>query len=140
MRALFLASTFLVLLAWLPPAVAEVKPAPAEPAEPTEPVDNGRIGLLPEHCVQRLESNNISERTALVATGVAATAGVGVAAGAVAGASAGATVVLALWLAHLPLDAALFGGPGYLAWMYLWPSQKEPTKPVPTETIAFTTR
>lgn len=88
----------------------------------------GRVGLLPEACVESLESVNISEQTALMVGGATVAAiGVGaVAGGAVGGGAAGITL-LALFLAHWPIELALLGGTGYLAWSYLWP----PPKPLP---------
>lgn len=87
---------------------------------------DGRVGVLPQSWVEALENNSISEQTALVVGGATAAAiGVGAVAGASVGGATGA-VALALFLAHWPLQIALMGSGGYVAWNYLWPSEPAP--------------
>lgn len=105
-------------------AARAAQPGESQPAT-TPPT--GRVGLLPEAWVQSLESNNLSEQTALIAGGATVAAvGTGVAmaaAGATTGGIAGATL-FTLWLAHIPIQMAVMGTGGYLAWSYLAPADK----------------
>ena len=128
MHPLRLALLMLAFSVWQSPAVA------AGPASPAGHDHSGRVGVLPDSWVATLESNNISEQTALIAGGATVAAvGVGAVAGAAAGGTAGAAV-FALWLAHWPIQIALMGSGGYLAWNYLLPAEPTPDGAQPAST------
>lgn len=125
MRSLRLAFVLSALIAWQGPAAANHIEADADSHE-------GRIGVLPEACVVKLEDHNVSERTALIAGGATAAAvGLGAAAGMATGGTASAALLAALWLGHLPLEVALLGGSGYLTWNYFWPDEETPGPATP---------
>jgi len=120
MRAYILAFALILAIVGRAPASA------ASHHDPAAHEHSGRIGVLPDSWVDTLESANISEQAALIAGGATAAAiGVGAVAGASAGGAAGATL-FALWLAHWPVQIALMGSTGYLAWNYLWPEPRKP--------------
>ena len=127
MPMLRLTLVLLALLVWNVPAMA------ADHAGTAVQNLDGRVGVLPESWVTALESNNISEQTALIAGGATAAAvRIGAVAGAAAGGGTVGAVLLALWIGHLPLDIALMSGSGYAAWSYLWPTEPVTDAP-PTE-------
>src|SRR3546814_15839636 len=114
MRVLTMACTMAVLLA-APNAASAAPPA-------ADAVPAGRVGLLPQPWVETLEAGNLSEQAALIAGGATVAAiGTGIAmaaAGATTCGVAGATL-FTLWLAHIPIQIAVAGTGGYLAWSHL---------------------
>lgn len=113
-------------------AIPVAAPATSEGSPPPAPAS--RVGLLPETWVDTLEANSISEQTALIAGGatvVAVGTGVAMAAvGATPGGIVGATL-FTLWLAHIPIQMAVMGTGGYLAWNYLAPTEPAPAATTP---------
>ncbi|HEY9568793.1 MAG TPA: hypothetical protein VIR38_11935 [Thalassobaculum sp.] len=122
-------------------AVLLAAPNAASAAPPAaDAVPAGRVGLLPQPWVETLEAGNLSEQAALIAGGATVAAiGTGIAmaaAGATTGGVAGATL-FTLWLAHIPIQMAVAGTGGYLAWSYLEPDEpatacEPPSQPVST--------
>ncbi|WP_189989422.1 hypothetical protein [Thalassobaculum fulvum] len=129
MRAYVLALSLILLVA------GGARTSAASHPDPAAHDHSDRIGVLPDSWVETLESAHISEQTALIAGGATAAAlGVGAVAGASAGGATGATL-FALWLAHWPVQIALMGGTGYLAWNYLWPEPRKPLVVAPGPSI-----